>query len=72
NLLLELSGDTSLDPLVLIVINALNKYDKGENIQIILILLAKARKLKIVRLRIFLISRPEILIRNRFIDIEYK
>lgn len=38
----------------------------------ILILLAEAQKLKTVRLRIFLTSRPEIPIRNGFTDIEYK
>jgi hypothetical protein len=38
----------------------------------ILILLAEAQKLKTVRLRIFLTSRPEIPIRNGFTDTEYK
>jgi len=49
-----------------IVIDALDECDNGENIRIILQLLAEARPLKKVRLRIFLASRPEVPIRIGF------
>jgi hypothetical protein len=42
--------------------DALDECDKKEHIRMILQLLAEARKLKMVRLRVFLTSRPKILI----------
>ena len=46
-----------------LVVDALDECDNDNNIRIILQLLAEARSLKTVRLRIFLTSRPEIPIR---------
>jgi hypothetical protein len=46
-----------------LVVDALDECDKEEHIRMILQLLAEARTLKTVRLRVFLTSRPEIPIR---------
>jgi hypothetical protein len=59
----RLGSGSSLSSFVLIV-DALDECDKEEHIRIILQLLAEARTLKTVRLRIFLTSRPEIPIRH--------
>jgi hypothetical protein len=48
----------------LLIIDALDECDNGDHIRTILQLLAKARSLTTVRLRIFLTSRPEIPIRH--------
>jgi hypothetical protein len=50
----------------IVVVDALDECDDENNIRIILQLLAEARSLKTVRLRVFLTSRPEILIRHGF------
>jgi hypothetical protein len=50
----------------ILVIDALDECDDGDNIRIILQLLAEARSLKMARLRIFMTSRPEIPIRHGF------
>jgi hypothetical protein len=63
--LLRLGNGSSASSYVLIV-DALDECDKEEHIRIILQLLATARTLKTVRLRIFLTSRPEIPIRYGF------
>ena len=58
-----------------IVIDALDECDDDNNIRVILRLLAEARLLKTVRLRVFLTSRPDILIQYGFCqipDTEYK
>ena len=47
-----------------LVIDALDECEGDNNVRIILELLAEARSLKTVRLRVFLTSRPEILIRH--------
>jgi hypothetical protein len=49
-----------------LVVDALDECDNDNTIQIIIDLLAEARSLKTVRLRVFLTSRPEIPIRYRF------
>jgi hypothetical protein len=49
-----------------IVIDALDECDNDDDVQIIVQLLAKARSLRIVRLRVFLTSRPEVPIRDVF------
>jgi hypothetical protein len=64
----RLGSSTSLSSYVLIV-DALDECDKEEHIRIILLLLAEARTLKTVRLRVFLTSRPEIPIRHGFYQI---
>ncbi|KAG9232658.1 hypothetical protein BJ875DRAFT_380210, partial [Amylocarpus encephaloides] len=46
----------------LLIIDTLNKYNNEDYIYIILRLLAKARLLLTIRLRVFLISRPKVLI----------
>jgi hypothetical protein len=61
----RLSSGSSLSSYVLIV-DALDECDKEEHIRIILQHLAEARTLKMVRLRVFLTSRPEIPIRHGF------
>jgi NACHT domain len=64
----KLAAD-SLQPPLILVVDALDEC-KGENdIRKILQLLAEARSLKTVRLRIFITSRPEISIRHGFYDI---
>jgi hypothetical protein len=62
-ILVPLSRQKSHQSYVL-VIDALDECEGEKNVQIILRLLAEARSLKTVRLRIFLTSRPEIPIRN--------
>jgi NACHT domain len=51
-------------PLYVLIVDALDEYDDEDDIQIILYLLAEVRSLMRVRLRVFLTSRPEILIRH--------
>ncbi|RYP57870.1 hypothetical protein DL770_010563 [Monosporascus sp. CRB-9-2] len=52
-----------------LIVDALDECDDDNNIRIILQLLAEARTLKTVRLRVFLTSRPEISIRSGFCQI---
>jgi hypothetical protein len=52
-----------------LVVDALDECDDDNNIRIILQLLAEARSLKTVRLRVFLTSRPEVPIRHGFYQI---
>jgi hypothetical protein len=56
--------DDSYPSLYVLVVDALDECDDDKNIRIILQLLAEARSLKTVRLRIFITSRPEIAIRQ--------
>lgn len=49
-----------------LTIDALDEYNDDNNIRIILQLLAEARSLKTVKLRVFLTSRPEVPIRYGF------
>jgi hypothetical protein len=48
----------------ILIVDALDECDDDNNVQVILQLLAEARSLKTVRLRLFLTSRPEIPIRH--------
>jgi hypothetical protein len=50
----------------ILVVDALDECDNNNNIRIIIDILAEARSLKTVRLRVFLTSRPEIPIRYGF------
>jgi len=52
-----------------LVVDALDECDDPNNIRIILQLLAEARLLQKVRLRVFLTSRPEIPVRHGFTQI---
>jgi hypothetical protein len=52
-----------------LVVNALDECEGDNNVRIILDLLAEARSLKTVRLRVFLTSRPEIPIRKSIYNI---
>jgi hypothetical protein len=52
-----------------LIVDALDECDNNGNIDIIIKLLGEARTLNTARLRIFLTSRPEIPIRNGFIQI---
>jgi hypothetical protein len=53
----------------IVVIGALDECDDENNIRTILQLLATARSLKSIRLRVFLTSRPEVPIRHGFCQI---
>jgi hypothetical protein len=53
----------------ILVVDALDECEDEDNIRIILQLLAEARSLETVRLRVFLTSRPEIPIRHGFYQI---
>jgi hypothetical protein len=62
-------GSDSPPSCYVLIVDALDECDKQEHIRIILQLLAEARTLKTVRLRILLTSRPEIPIRHGFSQI---
>jgi hypothetical protein len=64
----KLDGN-SCQPLYVLVVDALDECDDDNNIRVLLHLLAEARSLEKVRLRIFLTSRPEIPIRYGFCQI---
>lgn len=64
----KLSRD-SCPPSYIVVIDALDKCDNDNDIRVILYLLAEARSLKTVQLRVFLTSRPEIPVRYGFYQI---
>ena len=53
----------------ILVVDALDECDDENDIRIILQLLAEARSLETVQLRVFLTSRPEVPIRNGFVQI---
>jgi hypothetical protein len=61
-------GSGSSPSSYVLIVDALDECDKEEHIGIILQLLAEARSLKTVRLRVFLTSRPDVPIRNGFIQ----
>jgi hypothetical protein len=56
-------GENGYQSPYVIVVDALDECDNDNNIRIIIHLLAEARSLKTIRLRVFLTSRPEIPIR---------
>ena len=62
-------GSGSSPSSYVLTVDALDECDKEEHIRIILQLLAEARTLTTVRLRVFLTSRPEIPIRHGFYQI---
>jgi hypothetical protein len=62
-------GSNDCQSLYVVVVDALDKCDGNNNIQIILNLLAEVRSLEKVQLRVFLTSRPEVPIQNGFIQI---
>ena len=64
----KLSDDPRPSSYVLVV-DALDGCDDDDNVRVILQLLAEARSLKTVRLRIFMTSRREVPIRHGFYDI---
>jgi len=64
----KLAGNDCLSRYVLVV-DALDECEDGNNIRILLQLLAEARSLETVQLRVFLTSRPEIPIRHGFYHI---
>jgi hypothetical protein len=59
-------GENGCQSSYVLVVDALDECDNDNNIRIIIHLLAEARSLKTVRLRVFLTSRPEIPIRYGF------
>jgi hypothetical protein len=74
NPLLRLAGDQSR-PLFVLVIDALDECGDDSNVRLILNLLVEARRIRSVRLRIFLTSRPDVPIRHGFYqmpDAEYE
>jgi len=64
----KLSDDSRPSSYVLVV-DALDECDDDDNVRVILQLLAEARSLKTVRIRIFMTSRREVPIRHGFCDI---
>ncbi|KAF2182636.1 hypothetical protein K469DRAFT_669646 [Zopfia rhizophila CBS 207.26] len=66
---LSKEGGSGYDSLYVLVVDALDECDNDNNIRVIVQLLAGARSLKRVRLRVFLTSRPEIPIRYGFCQI---
>jgi hypothetical protein len=66
--LLKLEGKDTY-PSYVVIIDALDECEGENNIRIILQLLAKARSLKKVQLRVLITSRPEIPIRYSFYQI---
>jgi hypothetical protein len=62
-------GSSSSPSSYVLIVDALDECDKEKHIRTILQLLAEARTLKTVRLRVFLTSRPEIPIRHGFYEI---
>jgi len=62
-------GENGCQSPYILVLDALDECDNDNNIRIIIHLLAEARSLKTVRLRVFLTSRPEIPIRYGFCQI---
>jgi hypothetical protein len=67
--LLRLDGDSSSPSSFILIVDALDECEDENDIRTILQLLAEARSIKTVRLRIFLTSRPEIPIRYGFYQI---
>ena len=59
-------GENGYQSSYVLVVDALDECDSDNNIRIIIHLLAEARSLEKVRLRVFLTSRPEIPIRYEF------
>ncbi|KAK4246670.1 hypothetical protein C7999DRAFT_41908 [Corynascus novoguineensis] len=57
---------------IVIVIDALDECDKDEDVKTIIALLAQAKEVRSVRLRIFITSRPELPIRLGFRDVQGK
>ena len=55
-----------MQPSLIIVIDVLDECGEDNDIRLLLLLLAKAKSLKSIRLRIFVTSRPEIPIRLGF------
>jgi hypothetical protein len=62
----QLTGNSR--PRYILVVDALDECEDENNIRTILQVLAEARLLKNIRLRVFLTSRPEVPIRNGFIQ----
>jgi NACHT domain len=67
--LLRLEPGQLQHPNLLLVIDALDECDSQDDVRLILHLLAEAKALKSMRLRIFVTSRPELPIRHGFRDI---
>jgi hypothetical protein len=51
------------------VVDALDECDNDKDIRIIVHLLAEAQSIKTVRVRVFLTSRPEVPVRNGFVEV---
>ncbi|KAF1809326.1 hypothetical protein P152DRAFT_516732, partial [Eremomyces bilateralis CBS 781.70] len=68
NPLSQLAGSSS-QPRYILVVDALDECEDENDIQTILQLLAEVRSLETVQLRVFLTSRPDVPIRNGFIQI---
>jgi hypothetical protein len=65
----ELKADELQHPNLVIVIDALDECNSQDDVRLILHLLAQAKTLKTIHLRIFITSRPELPIRLAFEDI---
>jgi hypothetical protein len=62
-------GDSGCPASLVLVIDALDECDSNNNIRIIVQLLAEARSLTRIRLRVLLTSRPEVPIRHGFYQV---
>ena len=71
NPLSKLNSDSPLS-IILLVVDALDECDNERDIRVILKILTTARSLSNIRLRIFITSRPDLLIRHGFRKTEHK
>ncbi|KAK0714729.1 WD40-repeat-containing domain protein [Lasiosphaeris hirsuta] len=71
-LILQPLGSIHLATAIVIVIDALDECDGDEDVKTIIALLAQAKVVRSVRLRIFITSRPELPIRLGFKDVQGK
>ena len=71
NPLSKLNSDSPLS-IILLVVDALDECDSERDIRVILKILTTARSLSNIRLRIFITSRPDLLIRHGFRKTEHK
>ncbi|KAF2183679.1 hypothetical protein K469DRAFT_634847 [Zopfia rhizophila CBS 207.26] len=68
----NLNGDPDNPKRIVIVVDALDECDRDDDVRVIIYLLSQAKTLSLVRLRIFVTSRPELPIRLGFNDIKGK
>ena len=65
----KLNGDSSVPAQLVIVVDALDECEREDNIQRVLRLLINFRDIETVRFRVLITSRPEIPIRDGFLEV---